>query len=302
MRDTPFKRLAIEAFHRGGGLDAVRWFNRRGLRILMYHHFSDPAALASQCAHIRRHYNPVSISRVGRWLKIGEPLPENPVAITVDDGYRDFLTVAHPVFREYGIPVTVFVVTDFLDGKLWLWVDRVQYAYRRANRPYEESRQMVESLKRLPNAERLSALARLSASLGIVLPSEPPPEYRPLFWDEVRRLAAEGVEFGPHTMTHPILSSISSVSEITREIAGSKRRLEDELGRPSVHFCYPNGSWHDIGEDALSAVRASGFETAVSTIPGLNSRPADPFLLRRIAADPALPERYFHQLAAAFRV
>lgn len=302
MAEGLLKRAAAVAFHRGGGLDAVRWWNRNSLRILMYHHFSDASTLARQCAHIRRHYSPIAMSRVARWLKTGEPLPENALAVTVDDGYRDFLTVAHPVFREYGIPVTVFLVTDFLDGKLWLWVDQVQYAYCSAGRPAEEGRRRIEELKRTGNAERLAALAALPQSLGVALPSEPPPGCRPLSWEEVRRLVSEGVEFGPHTRTHPILSSLSSRSELAEEIAGSKRRLEEMLDRPAAHFCYPNGGWQDIGDNAVAAARAAGFETAVSTISGLNRRPADPLLLRRIGADPGVPEPYFRQIAAGFRV
>jgi peptidoglycan/xylan/chitin deacetylase (PgdA/CDA1 family) len=302
MLRSSFKRLAIEAFHRGGGIRAVRWMNRKSVRILMYHRFAEPSALASQCEHIRRHYRPVSLSQVAGWLKNGDPLPENALAVTVDDGYRDFAAVAYPVFREYGIPVTVFVVTDFLDGKLWLWVDHVRYAFRRAGRPAEEGRKLVEDLKRLPNAERLKALAELPGALGITLPEEPPAEYQPLAWEEVRRLASEGVEFGPHTKTHPILSAVSSREELQEEIAGSKRRLEEILGRSAAHFCYPNGSSRDINENVVAATRAAGFETAVTTTPGLNHRFAEPYLLRRIGAEPNLPPLYFHQLAAAFRV
>jgi peptidoglycan/xylan/chitin deacetylase (PgdA/CDA1 family) len=301
-QSTSLKTLAVAAFHRGGGLHLVRWWHRKGLRILMYHRFSDASALAAQCAHIRRHYHPVPMSQVAFWLKTGEPLRANALAVTIDDGYRDFLTVAHPVFREYGIPVTVFVVTDFLDGKLWLWTDHVQYAHRLAGRPAEEGRDMIERLKRVSNPERLSTLARLPETLGITLPPEPPAEYSPLSWEEVRRLASQGVEFGAHTRAHPILSSVASLPELTGEIAGSKQRLEEMLDRPVLHFCYPNGRWEDIGENAVAAVRAAGFETAVTTIGGLNHRPADPFLLRRIGAAPDFPPRYFHQVAAAFRV
>lgn len=304
MRENFLKDLAVAVFHRGGGLRAVRWWNRSGLRILMYHGFSGPAAAASlarQCAHIRRHYSPVSMSRVARWLAGGEPLPQNALAITIDDGYRDFLTVAHPVFQEYAIPVTVFVVTDFLDGALWLWPDRVEYACSLAGLSPLETYQKVEHLKRLSNAERLRAIADLPRTLGVTIPAGPPPEYGPLSWDEVRRLASAGVEFGPHTRTHPILSSLSP-AELMDEIAGSKRRLEEVLDRPVPHFCYPNGRWEDIGDKALAAVRTAGFETAVTTVSGLNRRPADPFLLRRIASTPEYSERYFSQLAASFRV
>ena len=123
---------AASAFRHAGGLAAVRWFHRDSLRILMYHRFSDRAALARQCAHIRRHYHAVSMAAVSEWLHAGHSLPPYALAVTVDDGYADFPESGYPVFAEYGIPATVFLVTDFTDGKSWLWFDRVAYAFRQA--------------------------------------------------------------------------------------------------------------------------------------------------------------------------
>ena len=69
---------------------------------------------------------------VAEWLHSGRSLPPYPLAVTVDDGYQDFQEAGHPVFAEYGIPVTVYLVTDFVDGKSWLWFDRFVYAFANA--------------------------------------------------------------------------------------------------------------------------------------------------------------------------
>src|SRR5882724_2395539 len=104
---------ARDSFRAAGGVRVVRWLNRRNLRILMYHRFTTRAALERQCAHIREHYNPISLTRAAESLRGGNPLPERAVAITVDDGYRDFHDIAFPVFSAYQIPATVYVVTRF---------------------------------------------------------------------------------------------------------------------------------------------------------------------------------------------
>src|SRR5260370_27746941 len=116
---STLKHVARVAFHKAGGVPMARWIHRKGLRILMYHRFSDRDALARQCAHLRAHYAPVSMAQVAAWLEHGAALPQNALAITVDDGYRDFYQVAYPVFREHAIPATVYLVSEFLDRKLW---------------------------------------------------------------------------------------------------------------------------------------------------------------------------------------
>ena len=254
------KTIVKTAFDKGGGLSFARWKNRKGLRILMYHRFREPEPLARQLQHIRKHYSPVSMKQVSDWLSNAGPLPENALAVTVDDGYRDFYQVAHPVFREYGIPVTVYLVSGFLDRRLWLWVDQVRYAFLHSPAPsfrqdlsghpprtFElgttESRKaaghaVAEAAKKLANSARLQLLERLPNQLEIDLPEDAPPEHEPMHWEEARELAAGGiVELGAHTCTHPVLSRIASQQELEDESAGSKLRIEEQLDRPVDHFC-----------------------------------------------------------------
>lgn len=310
------KSTAKAVFHHAGGLALTRWRHRGGLRILMYHRFGDRAALARQCAHIRRYYHPVSMASVAEWLHAGRSLPSYALAITVDDGYQDFQEAGYPVFAEHGIPVTVYLVTDFLDGKSWLWFDRFRHAFRQAcvssvsietpsgNRLHFDlgrdaagraaaGQKLADLAVSWSAADRRKLAADLPRLLQADMPDQAPPECRPMSWDAVRALASAGVEFGAHTKTHPILSSLNDPDELRDEIAGSKARIETELDRPVLHFCYPNGKQRDIGPAAAEAVRAAGMRTAVTAEPGLNLAGQDAFLLRRIGADPGHDEMYF---------
>jgi peptidoglycan/xylan/chitin deacetylase (PgdA/CDA1 family) len=314
------KSAAGTVFHYAGGLAAVRWRHRHALRILMYHRFADRAALACQCAHIRRHYQPVPMSAVAEWLRGGRSLPPYALAVTVDDGYGDFEESGYPVFAEYNIPVTVFLVTDFLDGKSWLWFDRVVYVFRHA-RVTEPSVELPDGKvlrfklesdagrraagQRLANlavalsaAQRRDLVDALPRLLQAEIPEQAPSEYRPLSWGGVRALAKSGVEFGAHTKTHPILSALTDPKELRDEIAGSKARIESQLGRPVLHFCYPNGKISDISPASVEAVRAAGIQTAVTAEPGLNDLGQDALFLNRIAADPTHESKYFARQVA----
>jgi peptidoglycan/xylan/chitin deacetylase (PgdA/CDA1 family) len=318
------KTTAKQLFHHVGGLHLVRWKNRNAVRILMYHRFADQASLQAQCIYLRQHYRMLSMRRLSEWLQSERPVPANSAVVTIDDGYRDFLKVAFPIFLKYSIPVTVFLVTDFLDGKLWLWPDIVKYAFEHTPLTNVEidipqarllsfslsssdlrlraSHLIIEQAKTLKNHDRLLLMDRLIKRLGVKLPPEMPEHCKPLCWEEVRTLAQAGVEFGAHTRTHPILSRISDDQELHDEIAGSKSRIEEALDAAVLHFCYPNGRAADIGSSAVSAVRAADFRTAVTTERGLNLKSSDRFLLRRIGVEPNLPDLYFRQCVAGFRV
>jgi peptidoglycan/xylan/chitin deacetylase (PgdA/CDA1 family) len=310
---------------RHGGISVMRTLGRRGVRILLYHRF--PAAiktsLEAQCAHLRRHYHLVSLDQVAAWLRDGESLPANSLAVTVDDGYRDFYFTAYPLFSAYKIPVTIFLATDFLDHHSWLWVDRVNFACRHtrvrsariplaANETVEFAfgslEQREESIiaikaraKRMSNDQRLRLVVEdLPRLLKVAVPDRATEEYEPLRWDEVREMAANNIDFGAHTRTHPILSSVSDHKSLVEEIEVSRKRIEQELDKPVPHFSYPNGTWDDINSQVVDTVKNGGFRTAVVAQGGVNFRDADPFLLRRNTVAPESSEMVFARFATGF--
>jgi peptidoglycan/xylan/chitin deacetylase (PgdA/CDA1 family) len=290
----------------------------------MYHNFpADISGLRRQCEHLRRFYHPVSMRQVSEAISGGPALPDRAVAITIDDGYRDFLLNAYPVFHEFGIPTTVFLVSEFLDGNDWNWWDKLHYALQQTSetqfelhlkgerrvlpvlrgQEYQQMYQLAGDLKALPNSQLRGELARLFEQLRVTIPQKAPAWCEPMTWDEVRQLARTNVEFGAHTKTHPILSTVESKQELEDEIRGSLKRVEKELNAPVLHFCYPNGRNEDIGGEALRITRESGFRTAVTTVPGMNriGPTTDPFQLKRLGTDPGFPDYYFAELLAGVR-
>jgi peptidoglycan/xylan/chitin deacetylase (PgdA/CDA1 family) len=307
------KASARILLHRMKGLAAIRHLNRSGVRILMYHNFRTiyVGEFEKQCRYLRKHYTPVSMTHVHEWLHHGRSMPPNAVVITVDDGYLDFYINAFPILKAYNFPCTVYLFTDFLDRLTWPWWDEVLFfcesaavpaivgpnhrvwPLRSASERQFAADQITDGLKHLPNSERLSYLAHLRETLG-PLPSSPPESHAPMTWEQVRALAREGIEFGAHTKTHPILSRVDSQAELREEVRFSKRRIEEEVGTP-IHFCYPNGRPESIPENGSLILREHGFLTGVTAITGLNRRESDPFLLNRVPCDPQMPFFYFEE-------
>jgi peptidoglycan/xylan/chitin deacetylase (PgdA/CDA1 family) len=103
------------------------------------------------------------------------------------------------------------------------------------------------------------------------------PPSRLMGWNDAAALAAQGMEIGSHSRTHPFLTNLSE-SEMDREIRGSKEVIEDRLGRPVRFFSYPHGL-HD--ERCRRLVASAGYSGACSTRFGVNGVHTDPFQLRR---------------------
>jgi peptidoglycan/xylan/chitin deacetylase (PgdA/CDA1 family) len=93
------------------------------------------------------------------------------------------------------------------------------------------------------------------------------------------------VHFEPHTMTHPVLTTIS-LEHARSEIAESKQVVEEELGRPARIFCYPGGYYSPREVDL---VRECGYRAAVTCEFGANAAPFAHNELRRTIVERSDP-------------
>jgi peptidoglycan/xylan/chitin deacetylase (PgdA/CDA1 family) len=100
---------------------------------------------------------------------------------------------------------------------------------------------------------------------------------------ELQALGKGGlVEIGAHTVTHPVLSSLT-LSEQRAEILGGKRGLEEKLNRLVLSFAYPYGGQTDYSNQTPDVVRDLGFVNACSNFPGIVRKGVDSFQLPRVS-------------------
>jgi peptidoglycan/xylan/chitin deacetylase (PgdA/CDA1 family)/GT2 family glycosyltransferase len=93
---------------------------------------------------------------------------------------------------------------------------------------------------------------------------------------QIRELHRHGIQFGSHSLTHPFLTQLSN-ADLRREVADSKRRLEDFLGSEVSCFAYPYG---DVDARVCWAVAEAGYRIGMTTEEGLNFW-NDPLCLKR---------------------
>jgi peptidoglycan/xylan/chitin deacetylase (PgdA/CDA1 family) len=93
---------------------------------------------------------------------------------------------------------------------------------------------------------------------------------------QLREMARGGMEIGSHSVSHPDLT-VLSLANRKKEIAESKRFLEDRLGKKIISFCYPSGR---VNADTRRLVKNSGYLYARTTRPGFGNFDTEPHTLR----------------------
>lgn len=261
--------------------------------VFMFHRFSDGGIsggtdvtmLRQMLSTLRR--QGIAFMRLRDLLEHVEEqreLPGPTAVFTVDDGYADFEYLAAPIFEGFDSQPTVFLVTDFIAARQWNWWDRVDECFSQTRmkeivltcgvqhfrytmgHPLERrnnARAFIEALKWVPDRERVHTLQMMGGWLDVGLSNAPPPQYAALGWDAARRLERAGVDFAPHTVTHPILSRVSD-EQLRTEVVGSWDVLRQELKDPTPIFSYPNGSPESFGPREIEVVRQSGLAGAVA--------------------------------------
>jgi peptidoglycan/xylan/chitin deacetylase (PgdA/CDA1 family) len=101
-----------------------------------------------------------------------------------------------------------------------------------------------------------------------------------LSWDDTKSMAGSGFYFGSHTVSHRSLGELP-ISEVTQELAISKKRIQEELGVAPDGLAYPFGTLRDFSPDVAAIAREAGYAYAATAIHGLNHQGCDPFLLQR---------------------
>jgi peptidoglycan/xylan/chitin deacetylase (PgdA/CDA1 family) len=106
--------------------------------------------------------------------------------------------------------------------------------------------------------------------------------------EQLRTLAAAGVDIGCHTRTHADLGKLSDHRALRDEIVSSRDELSAAIGAPVRYFAFPYGLHANLNEDACQIAREAGYEGICSAYGGANTPGDDAFHLQRMHGDPDL--------------
>jgi len=65
-------------------------------------------------------YTTLTMSQFNDYIFGDKPIPEKSVLLTFDDGYMDNYTNAFPILKEFNMNATVFVISSYLDGDIYM--------------------------------------------------------------------------------------------------------------------------------------------------------------------------------------
>ncbi len=242
-----------------------------------------------QClSYIRKHnYHPLSLDDYADKITNHQPIPLKSVVFTIDDGFYDQYETGGSLFSEFDISLTCYVITDFLDGKLWPWDDQIRYILENTkknsihgaltdgtsfniNDVKQNTRQkthqfqaLIKNHSQIKLYDWIGDLYKLS---DVEQPTSIPDEYRPMSWANAQAFIDQGHAIAPHTMTHRILTQLPlTIAE--DEIVGSIRQVDKKLKNASQSFAYPTGRPVDFNEDIIELLKKHGITHAVDTRP-----------------------------------
>lgn len=305
------------------------------LTVLTYHHVeaplvgspfddgvadAEPEQFRRHMELVARHGTALTIDDVVRIVCHGEPPPPNPVLITFDDGYRSCLEVAAPILRQVGVPATFFIATRFIEERRLFWWERVSVLLARTRRTDNITLGGGRLRVELGSSQAAGAITRfikdthgldIEELLG-ELAAAARVEWTPLeerrladqlimSWDEVRALAALGMDVESHSRSHRVLQTVP-FAELHDELDGARRDLERELRRPVRAIAYPVGRPIADRPGLHSAVRDAGYLLGFSNATGVNAvlppalrrlRAPDPLALQRLAMDRKFSDAMF---------
>jgi peptidoglycan/xylan/chitin deacetylase (PgdA/CDA1 family) len=265
-------------------------------RILMYHNFSGAGelhnhdvtapALRMQLQYLKRHFRVLSLADLMEQIRFHGSFQPNSVVLTIDDGRRNCYEHLYPLLREFRMPATFFVISSFIDGDDWLWTDKVLWLSKQQGAPDEllpgRIADFFHKLNRLVPCVRDESILAMARAMCVAIPTQPPPPFNPCSWAELREMSESGlVEIGSHTVTHPILSTVSDY-EAWDELTRSRSRIEQALSKKVRFFCFPNGKPGDYRPAQLRQLKEAGYEAAVVSRFGLVQPASDPYELPRI--------------------
>lgn len=301
------KELLARILCSTGAISVIRRMRilSRGIIIIAYHRIYDingeqeypfdPELVSAsvedfkwQMKYIKKYFLPSSFEEVISNIENNRAIPKRTVIVTFDDGHLDNYLNAFPILKSLGIPATIFLSTGYVGGNQLFWFEEVAYLLYRAepgrysipvldadvdidsvDSRREAAELVLGCMKRVSDKSRKDALEQLRMATDIQLRDEDKLMCGNLTWPQVKEMSRNGIEFGSHTVNHPILTKVGD-KELEIELTESRKKIEQELGKNVQVLAYPVGGKDEYDDRVVRMAGIAGYKMGVSYISGVN--------------------------------
>ena len=192
--------------------------------------FIAPEQFEARMARLKRSGVPVlplgeAVERLGDGT-----LPDAAVVITIDDGWVSTFTHMLPVLEAYGFPATLYATTWYAGRDLPVINVAVDYLRQAAGRPDMDPHDKTVEIEALPLEQRLAALRRFGAELGVDEAWLERRQFNIMSAAEFAAAQSRGLDVQLHTHRH--IEIDRQVDELPRELAENCAFLARRAGDP----------------------------------------------------------------------
>ena len=333
MRKKEILARTLDALLPGGVFYGCKYAIWNNLMVLAYHRVIDvnkpsdfqydmdlvSASIKQfdyQMSYISRYLDPISENDLISHLYSGTALPRRSILVTFDDGFDDNYYNAYPILKKYSVPATMFISTQYIDGHKPIWFDWLASLFMAGNVTvieipalsaryirghHDENRRhfhdLIIKLRAIDNTIRLKIIAELEKNYTESMLHINSGNSHFMSWDQVVEMSNSSIiDIGSHTVTHPILSRLTS-QEIDYEVSESKTIIEQKINKTVNSLSYPTGMKSSFTDDVVKLVKKHQYKIAFTYQHDCNSLPInDPFRMHRLHVENHVTNQYFNSM------
>jgi peptidoglycan/xylan/chitin deacetylase (PgdA/CDA1 family) len=259
----------------------------------------NPVFLDKAIGILKKYFDFIKLDEFYTNIQENKPFKRASIVLTFDDGFRDNFTKGLAILTKHNVSAMIYLTYNSIEMQELPWSQRIGFALKNTKIKHLDFvfQDTFYSFKLGSNQSKLKAFNEISRlfqkssfdireklfteiqnKLKVI-----PPKDMMLSWDMVKTMLNKGIEFGAHTLSHPLLANINS-DEARVEILQSKLLLEAKLGISIDHFAFPAGSMNESLQDYVKEI---GFRTFyikknIKKLSFKNTANTSPFELRRI--------------------
>ena len=281
------------------GLWILDYFSKNKKDVILgYHRFGNkkdflPNSLtisnklfSKQLKLLAKIFSVVSLENLVMDLNINNKFKRS-VAITIDDGFKDFYRNGLPLLKRYNMPFTIFVCTKMISSKKLLPLHKFYYILDKEDpevliKKITSDNNFIKELSIL-NSKPEKFVRAIEKKFGFQLNSEEGSFFIEslnykikseekvcslyLSWNDLKQIKLYRSSIGAHTHNHLRLGLLNKEKQ-EKEIEKSKNIIIKELNYRPKEFAFPFGDELSFNHETIKLLKKTGFKIACTTKDG----------------------------------